>query len=158
MPPILIVDDDSTIRTMFSRALAGLGEIETASNGGEALRMLGAKKYALVLLDLHMPVIDGFVVLQALASKPGLNKDTPVFVITADMSEQARVRALKRNAVFFLTKPVAIATLTMLVESELKKAAKAAEKPTSAPPGPRESYPNLDTGLTPPPAAAKKPA
>lgn len=122
MPSILIVDDDPTIRAMFARALNGRGEIETAANGGEALRMLGHKKYALVLLDLHMPVMDGFVVLQTLATKSGPNKDTPVYVVTADMSDQARIRALK-HAVFFLTKPVPLATLTVLVDSVLKRAA-----------------------------------
>ncbi|MFT3768933.1 MAG: response regulator [Minicystis sp.] len=143
MAAILIVDDDPTIRTMFARALAGIAEPELAANGGEALRMLGAKKYALVLLDLHMPVIDGFVVLQTLASKPGPNKDTPVYVVTADMSDQARVRALKRHAVFFLTKPVPIATLTALVDSSLKKAAARAQK-------------DDDAGLTPDPGAVGK--
>ena len=122
MSSILVVDDDPTIRTMFARALQKLGDIEQAANGGEALRMLAAKKYALVILDLHMPVMDGFVVLQTLTSKPGANKDTPIYVVTADTSEQARIRALKRHAVFFLTKPVPIGTLTALVESSLKQA------------------------------------
>ena len=87
------------------------------------MRLLGSKKFAVVLLDLHMPVIDGFVILHTLANKPGPNRDTPVYVITADVSEQARVRALQRHTVFFLTKPVPIGTLMALVESTLKKAA-----------------------------------
>ena len=128
MAGILIVDDDPTIRSMFARALANLAEIEVAANGGEALRMLGTKKYALVLLDLHMPLIDGFAVLHTLSTKPGPNKDTPVYVVTADVSDQARVRALKRHAVFFLTKPVPIATLTALVDSALKKAVVRAQR------------------------------
>lgn len=131
MPAILIVDDDPTIRAMFARALNGRAEIDTAGNGGEALRMLGARKYALVLLDLHMPVMDGFVVLQTLASKDGFNKDTPVYVVTADMSEQARIRAL-RHAVFFLTKPVPLSTLTVLVDSVLKRAAAREQKDDAA--------------------------
>jgi CheY-like chemotaxis protein len=123
MPGILIVDDDPTIRTMFARVLQSLGEIEQAQSGADALRMLSAKRYSVILLDLHMPVIDGFVVLQTLASKPGPNHDTPVFVVTADVSEQARVRALRQHAVFFLTKPVPLATLSALVDSSLKKSA-----------------------------------
>lgn len=142
MSSLLIVDDDPTIRTMFARALQKLGEIEQAANGAEALRMLGAKKYALVILDLHMPVMDGFVVLQTLAAKPGLNKETPVYVVTADTSEQARIRALKRHAVFFLTKPVPLATLAALVESSLKQASLRAAREA------REAREAEETGLT----------
>jgi CheY-like chemotaxis protein len=123
MAGILIVDDDPTIRSMFARALKALGDIEQAANGADALRLLGAKKYSIVLLDLHMPVIDGFVILHTLASKPGPNRETPIYVIAADTSDQARIRALRRHAVFLLTKPVPIGTLTALVESTLKKAA-----------------------------------
>jgi CheY-like chemotaxis protein len=138
MAGILIVDDDLTIRAMFSRALKALDEIETAGNGADALRLLGARKYGVVLLDLHMPVIDGFVILHTLGNKPGPNRDTPVFVVTADMSEQARIRALRRHAVFLLTKPVPIATLVGLVDAALKKsAAKAlAAHATPTPPPP----------------------
>ena len=128
MAGILIVDDDPTIRAMFARALKPLGDVETAGNGAEALWMLGAKRYGVVLLDLHMPLIDGFVLLHTLSSKAGPNRDTPIFVITADNSEQARLKALRRHAVFLLTKPVPIATLTSLVDSTLKKAAARAEE------------------------------
>jgi CheY-like chemotaxis protein len=154
MAGILIVDDDPTIRAMFARALGALGEIEQAANGAEALRLLGAKRYGVVLLDLHMPIIDGFVILHTLANKPGPNRDTPVYVVTADTSEQARVRALRRHAVFLLTKPVPIATLMALVDAALKKAA--GDAPVSSGRG-------AAAGRMPPPirstvsAATKKP-
>ena len=130
MPLLLVVDDDPTIRTMFARALQALGEVETAAHGGDALRMLGLKRYDVVLLDLHMPVMDGFVVLHTLANRPGPNWLTPVYVITADASEQARVRALRRHAVFLLTKPVPIGTLTALVGSTIKKGVARAANPS----------------------------
>jgi CheY-like chemotaxis protein len=127
MTSILIVDDDPTIRAMFARALQSLGDVEQASNGVDALRVLGSKKYGVVLLDLHMPVIDGFVILHTLGTKPGPNRDTPVYVVTADGSDQARVRALRQHAVFFLTKPVPIGTLVALVDATLKKSAARAQ-------------------------------
>ncbi len=130
MPALLVVDDDPTIRAMFARALQPLGDVETAAHGAEALRMLGVKRYDVVLLDLHMPVMDGFVVLHTLANRPGPNKTTPIYVITADASEQARIRALRRHAVFLLTKPVPIATLTALVGSTIKKGAARSASPT----------------------------
>lgn len=130
MTNILIVDDDSTIRTMFARALKDLGEIEQAANGSDALRLLGSKKYSVVLLDLHMPGIDGFTILQTLSQKPGPNKDTPVYVVTADGSDESRLSALRRHAVFFLSKPIPIGTLVSLVDSTLKKSAARAATPS----------------------------
>jgi CheY-like chemotaxis protein len=151
MTTILIVDDDPTIRGMFARALQALGEVEQASNGADALRLLGSKKFSVVLLDLHMPVIDGFVILQTLATKPGPNRDTPIYVVTADISDQARIRALRRHAVFFLTKPVPIGTLVALVDSTLKKAAARAQQPAKAGAGPaREPSGRINATPQPP--------
>jgi CheY-like chemotaxis protein len=132
MPSLLVVDDDPTIRMMFGRALASLGEVDQAGGGLEALRLLAVKKYDLVLMDLHMPGIDGFAVLQALSAKPGPNKETPVYVITADTSEHARATALRR-AVFFLTKPVQLTLLTTLLTAALNKKAKEAKGPPKKP-------------------------
>jgi CheY-like chemotaxis protein len=171
MSGILIVDDDPTIRTMFARALGALGEVETAGNGADALRLLGSKRYGIVLLDLHMPVIDGFVILHTLSNKQGPNRDTPIYVITADISEQARIRALRRHAVFLLTKPVPIAMLTSLVDSALKKAASRAATPPDGndlsaikdpgplppldKPSPGRMTPPVRPGAFPPPAATQ---
>lgn len=146
MSNILIVDDDPTIRAMFARALQAQGEIEQAGNGADALRLLSSKKYSVVLLDLHMPLIDGFVILHTLSNKPGPNRDTPIYVITADVSDQTRIRALQRHAVFFLTKPVPIGTLMALVESTLKKGApRAASGPSElpSPAGPKPPGPPI---------------
>jgi DNA-binding response OmpR family regulator len=121
MPSILIVDDDPTIATMLERALARLGTIDRAARGTDALRMLGAKKYEILLLDLHMPGLDGLQVLQVLAGKPGPNSDTPCFVITADTSDRARAEALRHRAAFFLPKPLSLTMLSALVESTLTK-------------------------------------
>jgi CheY-like chemotaxis protein len=134
MPSLLIVDDDPAIRLLFSRALAGRGDCEEAQGGADALRLLGSRKYDVVLLDLHMPGVDGFAVLKLLGSKPGPNRDTPIFIISADTSDQARIQALRRHAVFFLTKPVHLATLTSLVDGSLKQsAARRAKAPARMP-------------------------
>ncbi len=140
LPALLVVDDDPTIRAMFARALRDIARVEVAASGGEAMRFLATQAFDLILLDLHMPVIDGFVVLQMLASKPGPNHATPVYVVSADTSDSARVQALKRHAVFFLTKPVPIGTLVALVDMALKKknahkaqGAAAAATPTPSP-------------------------
>jgi CheY-like chemotaxis protein len=129
-PVILVVDDDPTIRQMFARALGTLAAIELASNGAEALKMLAAKRYDCLLMDLHMPGIDGMQVLRTLAEKPGPNSGIPKLIATADASAQARAQALSLAAMSFLPKPVSIAILVSLVRAALKQsaAARAAEE------------------------------
>jgi CheY-like chemotaxis protein len=146
---ILVIDDDAAIRGMFARALRPLGDIEEANGGAPALRRLSARKFELVVLDLHMPLVDGFCVLESLSTKGGMNRDTPVFVVTADESHEARIRALRSHAIFLLTKPVHLATLVSLAESALKKAAARA---TPTPPAPVDRLPSDRS----PPDRAKK--
>ncbi|WP_437640022.1 response regulator [Sorangium sp. So ce854] len=139
MTCILVIDDDAAIRGMFARALRSLGEVEEANGGAPALRRLAARKFDLVVLDLHMPLVDGFSVLESLSAKGALNRETPVFVVTADESQQARIRALRSHAIFLLSKPVHLATLVSLAESSLQKAASRA---TPAPPSPDRAQPD----------------
>jgi CheY-like chemotaxis protein len=122
-PIVLVVDDDVSIRQLFSRALSSIATVEEASNGAEALHLLSIKRYDCLLLDLHMPGIDGHGVLKALADKKGPNSNTPRIVATADMSAQARAGAFGGAAMSFVPKPVSIAMLVMLVQSALKKSA-----------------------------------
>jgi CheY-like chemotaxis protein len=121
MARLLVVDDDPAIRTMFVRTLSSLGEVEQADGGAQAMRLLYAREFDLLVLDLHMPGLDGFTILETLTSKPGPNQDTPVFVVTADISDNARIRALRRHAVFLLTKPVNLGTLLSFANSSLQK-------------------------------------
>jgi CheY-like chemotaxis protein len=121
MPSILVVDDDQSIRVMLARALRALGDVEQAGGGVEALKMLETKRYDCILLDLHMPGIDGFAVLQSLHAKPNANRDTPLIVITADPSDKARAQAFAAHAVFFVNKPLQLATLSVFVTSALQK-------------------------------------
>jgi CheY-like chemotaxis protein len=121
MSMFLVVDDDPTIRTMYSRSLAELGEVDVAEGGKQALQLLGTHRYEAVLLDLHMPGVDGFAVLEALAKEDSVNRDTPVYVVTGDGSEQARLRALKLRSLLLLTKPVPLAMLKSLIETSIKK-------------------------------------
>lgn len=135
MSTFLVVDDDPTIRTMFARSLGDLGEVDQAEGGRQAIQRLAAYRYEAVLLDLHMPGVDGFAVLEALAKEESPNRDTPVFVVTGDGSEQARLRALKLRSLLLLTKPVPLAMLKSLIENARKKQS---DRPTPAPRPPRK--------------------
>jgi CheY-like chemotaxis protein len=84
---ILVVDDDADIREVLTEVLVESGrDVVTASNGEEALGVLrSATTLCLVLLDLMMPVMDGYRVLEARRQDPALSA-IPVVVITAGRS------------------------------------------------------------------------
>ncbi len=80
-PRVLLVDDDPAIRQILVRLLAEEGyDVLTAANGAEALGMSGSIKFDLVLLDLNMPVKDGWETFEQLSSK---NPLLPIILITA---------------------------------------------------------------------------
>jgi CheY-like chemotaxis protein len=144
MARILLVDGDAAVRVSFSQALRPLGVVDVAATGADALRLLATRKFSVIVLDLQLPLIDGFMVLRTLAARPGPNKDTPVYTMTSDGSEQIRARALEAHAVYVMTKPVPVATLITLVDSALQRAQEAsshaehaavtAKPPSVAPP------------------------
>ncbi len=103
---ILIVDDDETNRYTLARRLTrdGHANLAMAGNGAEALAALRSDHFDLVLLDIMMPVLDGFGVLEAMHADPQL-KRIPVIVISAhdDMANVAR--AIELGAADYLAKP-----------------------------------------------------
>jgi two-component system, chemotaxis family, chemotaxis protein CheY len=130
MASILVIDSDPGPRAVLVHAIEALGEIEQATNGADALRLLATKKFSIVLLDLHVRPLDGFVILRTLAARGGPNKQTPIYAIAADVAEQAR--ALREHAVFALIKPVNPSTVATLVEAGLRKGS--APPPDDSPP------------------------
>jgi two-component system, OmpR family, alkaline phosphatase synthesis response regulator PhoP len=101
--PILIVDDEKNIRLTLLRSLEDLGvEIDIAGNGEEALYKLKEKDFGVILLDLHMPGVDGMEVLrQARKVRP----DIKIIIVTAYGTVELAVEAMKLGAVDFLQKP-----------------------------------------------------
>lgn len=106
-PRILIVDDDAANRHLLERLLdlGGYDDVRSAMSGQEALTDGIAFDPDLILLDLHMPEIDGYEVLQALRQSTPSNIYLPILVLTADATHKARKRALELGASDFLTKP-----------------------------------------------------
>jgi CheY-like chemotaxis protein len=94
---VLIVDDDPALREILGSMLAEEGwRVSTAADGEAALAAVERERPAAVVLDLMMPRIDGFEVLQRLRSQP-TTRDLPVIVVTAkDLSDEDRQR-LARN-------------------------------------------------------------
>lgn len=105
---ILIVDDEPANVRLLERILErdGFTEIESTNDPRHFLAIFGNKRPDMVLLDLHMPVLDGFAVLDQLRGRIGQNDFVPILVLTADITPQAKQRALSAGAHDFLTKPV----------------------------------------------------
>jgi DNA-binding response OmpR family regulator len=121
-PKLLVIDDDPSIRNLFAKALRDIGEVDVAGDGMSALAALGRTRYACIVLDLHMPGVDGFFLLKVLSERPGLNQHTPICVATADTSDDARIRALKTGTQYLIHKPVQISALRALVRGAVSAA------------------------------------
>lgn len=106
MPDILVVDDSSIMREMIVaclRPVPGAAFVHAAS-GLEAIERLSLKPYDLVVLDLNMPDIGGFEVIEFVRAQDRM-KALPILVVTTRGDEGSRSRALDSGASAFLTKP-----------------------------------------------------
>jgi DNA-binding response OmpR family regulator len=114
MPCVLIVEDDNDVREFMDVLLTTHGfETMTAANGREALDRMRARRPCLVLLDLMMPVMDGWQFRAEQLREPGL-ADVPVVCVTAVAEQSDRIERLKAPC---LRKPVEFQALLDVVEN-----------------------------------------
>jgi signal transduction histidine kinase len=109
---ILIVDDDSTKRFALKTILAPLGEhVVEASSGADALRQLLREEFAVLLLDVRMPMMDGFETAQLIRQRPRSELTPIIFVTALDQAETDMGRGYDLGAVDFVFAPVVPAIL-----------------------------------------------
>jgi CheY-like chemotaxis protein len=93
-PRVLVVDDDSMIRVTLAEALEDEGyKVETAGHGREALEVLGGWRPDVIILDLMMPIMDGWA-FRAEQMRRGLAENVPVVVLSAARTAGDAARAL----------------------------------------------------------------
>lgn len=120
MNQILVVEDEKNISTLICMALSQVGyKCETASDGEIAADMLEKKRYDLILLDVMLPKIDGFELIEYIK-----DYDIPVIFITAKSDVKDRVKGLNLGADDYITKPFDIAELQARVEAVLRRYSK----------------------------------
>jgi two-component system copper resistance phosphate regulon response regulator CusR len=121
MAKLLVIDDEPRIVDFLARALVAHGfSVDRARGGVEGLARACAEPYDLVVLDLRMPHVDGFAVLQrTLATRP----EQRVLVLSALGDVDTKVRALQLGACDYLTKPFATAELLARIGAQLRRAA-----------------------------------
>ena len=102
---ILVVDDDASNLKMANVMLAASGfQASCVKSGPAALAFLKANRPDLILLDIHMPGMDGFAALKELKAEPK-TADIPVIFLTADDNQEMEVQGLKCGALDFIKKP-----------------------------------------------------
>lgn len=105
MATILVVDDDPDIRELIQAILEGDGHnVTLAADGQEALNKLKRRPYDLVVLDIMMPTMSGYEVLEQILAMPS-RASTPVIVVTAKHDPTGVMREVKGGAIDHLAKP-----------------------------------------------------
>lgn len=99
---ILIVDDSSIVRNFLQKAVNGKYDVNPVSGGEAAIDTLSNEKVDLIILDLMMPGVDGFGVLDYLKEN---NNTTPVVIISGDTTKETIDRAFTYNVVDMIEKP-----------------------------------------------------
>ena len=120
---ILIVEDDDEIRDFLSLVLDGEGYASRAAvNGAAALELVEQAPPDLILLDMRMPVMDGWAFVPAYRGRPGPH--APIVVLTAAADAEQRAREVQADA--YIGKPFNLTELLTLVRRVLAEDASAA--------------------------------
>ena len=116
---VLVVDDEEALRTVLSTELSGEGyEVESASDGDEAISIVQNKKFDLVLLDIKMPKVDGFEVLKFIKkSYPAIK----VIMLTGFADLKNAIESKKLGAEDFVSKPYDLVDLLTTIERVLSE-------------------------------------
>ena len=121
MLPILIVDDEPAIAALISRVLTAAGyTCQAVTSSEKAADLIQQNRYDLVLLDVMMPKIDGYDLLEYIRPT-----GTPSIFVTAKDAVSERVRGLHSGADDYIVKPFAPAELTARVEAVLRRTGRA---------------------------------
>jgi CheY-like chemotaxis protein len=120
MKKVLVADDKATGRELVRTVLEKSGyTVIEAGDGIEAVRCARETKPDLIILDLHMPGLDGFGVIQQLRADPTF-ANTPIMALTASAMQGDRERALSIGFTGYITKPIRLGTLRGEVERLLR--------------------------------------
>ncbi|WP_377701395.1 response regulator [Pseudoduganella sp. UC29_71] len=119
---ILLVEDHTELQHWLAKALRDSHlTVECADNGADADALLHTQDYALVILDLTLPRMDGLEVLKRLRARGGPRGKTPVLILTARGGLEERVQGLNLGADDYLAKPFELAELEARVKALLRR-------------------------------------
>ena len=127
LDPILIVDDEASVRALFAKVLRAAGyETLEAADGEAALRIIEARPIALLVVDNSMPRLGGAALIRILRAREA-TRTLPIIVVSARASPEEQVSGLEGGADDFLAKPVEISELVARVRAQFRSHAAWAE-------------------------------
>lgn len=116
---VLLVEDGPDNQLLMTQFLAASGAVvEVASNGAEAVKKAQSSAYDVVLMDIQMPVLDGY---EATRRLKAVGYGTPIVALTAHAMGGERERCLAAGCVGYISKPVKPSTLIDIVAGVIKK-------------------------------------
>jgi DNA-binding response OmpR family regulator len=101
---ILVVEDDPILKNLLGHTFAGKYQTLYASNGAEALALFNQYTPAIVLLDLMLPDMDGFTILQQIRARPDASKDVPVIIVSNLGQQSDKDKAMSLGANDYIVK------------------------------------------------------
>lgn len=119
-PAVLLADDSPHVRQLVRQQLGGICRVVTARDGKEALEQFARQPFALVLLDMNMPVLDGFATASAMRQRSD-GRLVPIVALTASEDDEARTRAAAAGCTSHVVKPVTARALQSVVASALQQ-------------------------------------
>ena len=106
MKQVLVVEDSSMARAMIRAAIEEFDDMEAveAENGFEALKLLPAHEFSLIITDINMPDINGLELINFVRNDPRF-KTIPLIIVSTESSKEDKRRGMKIGANAYLTKP-----------------------------------------------------
>ncbi len=149
---ILIVDDDREIARAIGLRLGKVGfKTVTAFDGQQGLAAAQSDPPDAIIMDLRMPVMDGFTMLERLQNSVH-TRNIPAIILSADAADKARLKALRAGATFFVEKPYKAQDLIDALATTLQRRERAATQPFE----PRERTTMAVTASAPDPETNRK--
>jgi signal transduction histidine kinase/ActR/RegA family two-component response regulator len=116
---LLVAEDNEVNREVLAAMIDGLGqEAHFAQDGREALDAAASQDFDLVLMDLHMPGMDGIEAARAIRALEGGRSRVPIAALTADAFDDTRERCMAAGMDAFLPKPVSVEALARLIAAQ----------------------------------------
>jgi two-component system phosphate regulon response regulator PhoB len=120
MKKILIIEDDVAFASALAKVLSSHYEPIHAASGMEGIKIAINDRPDLILVDIHMPEMNGFSVCEALRAKPA-TRDIPIIILTGEAEPQSRVKGLDAGADDYISKPFHPAEFLSRIRARLRR-------------------------------------
>lgn len=118
MKKILVIEDEKDIQNIIKAFLENADyKVETADDGLEGINLIQKNSYDLVLLDIMMPKIDGFVVCEMIRK----NSNIPIIILTALTDEESQLKGFDKLADDYITKPFSMPIVLKHIEAIFRR-------------------------------------